>query len=129
LLAKPRPLPRMDFSKGIPQELRTLVVIPAMLTSTHTIEDLIEALEVRFLANRDEHLHFGLLTDFTDAIEETVPKDAPLLQLARQRIETLNEKYPARPAIVSSSFIARAAGILWSGFGWGTSASAASFRI
>jgi hypothetical protein len=94
LLATPHPLPRMDFSKGIPQELRTLVVIPAMLTSTHTIEDLIEALEVRFLANRDEHLHFGLLTDFSDAIEETVPEDAPLLQLARQRIETLNEKYP-----------------------------------
>ena len=29
-----------------------------------------EALEVRFLANRDENLHFGLLTDFRDADEE-----------------------------------------------------------
>ena len=93
LLATPRPLPRMDFSKGIPQELRTLVVVPTMLTSTQNIEDLIEALEVRFLANRDDHLHFGLLTDFRDAIEETLQEDEPLLQLARQRIEELNEKY------------------------------------
>ena len=93
LLATPRPLPRMDFSKGIPQELRTLVVVPTMLTSTQNIEDLIEALEVRFLANRDDHLHFGLLTDFRDAIEETLPEDEPLLRLARQRIEELNEKY------------------------------------
>ncbi|MBI5580107.1 MAG: cyclic beta 1-2 glucan synthetase [Deltaproteobacteria bacterium] len=93
LLATPRPLPRMDFSKGIPQGLRTLVVIPTMLTSTQTIEDLIEALEVRFLANRDGHLHFGLLTDFGDAIAETLPEDEPLLRLARQRIEELNEKY------------------------------------
>ncbi len=93
LLATPRPLPRMDFSKGIPQELRTLVAVPTMLTSTQNIEGLIEALEVRFLANRDDHLHFGLLTDFRDAIEETLPEDEPLLRLARQRIEELNEKY------------------------------------
>jgi len=93
LLAMPRRLPRMDFSKGIPQELRTLVVVPTMLTSTQNIEDLIEALEVRFLANRDDHLHFGLLTDLCDAIEETLPEDEPLLRLAQRRIEELNEKY------------------------------------
>ncbi|MDO9028750.1 MAG: cyclic beta 1-2 glucan synthetase, partial [Candidatus Roizmanbacteria bacterium] len=64
LFATPHPLPRMDFSKGIPPELRTLAVVPTMLISTQDIENLIEALEVRFLANRDENLHFGLLTDF-----------------------------------------------------------------
>ncbi len=93
LLATPHSLPRMDFSKGIPQELRTLVVIPTMLTSTQNIEDLTEALEVRFLANRDDHLHFGLLTDFPDADEETLPEDEPLLRLAGRKIEELNEKY------------------------------------
>jgi len=56
-----------------------------MLTSARAIEDLVEALEVRFLANRDENLHFGLLTDFPDAAEQTLPGDEPLLQLARQR--------------------------------------------
>ncbi len=94
LLATPWPLPRMDFSGGIPPEARTLVVTPTMLTSTQNIEDLIEALEVRFLANRDDHLHFGLLTDFRDAQEETLSEDAGLVQLAAQRIEALNEKYP-----------------------------------
>lgn len=93
LLATPHPLPRMDFSKGIPSELRTLVVVPTMLTGIQNIEDLIEALEVRFLANRDENLYFGLLTDFRDALEETLPEDELLLQLARQRIEELNQKY------------------------------------
>jgi cellobiose phosphorylase len=93
LLASPHPLPRMDFSKGIPQELRTLVVIPTMLTSTQNIEDLVEALEVRFLANRDDHLHFGLLTDFRDALQEKLPEDEPLLRLTQKRIEELNDKY------------------------------------
>jgi cyclic beta-1,2-glucan synthetase len=93
LVATPRLLPRMDFSGGIPPESRSLVVIPTMLTSAQNIEDLVEALEVRFLANRDENLHFGLLTDFRDAREETIPEDEPLLQRAQKRIEELNEKY------------------------------------
>ncbi len=93
LLVTPQQLPSMDFSKGIPLESRTLAVIPTMLTSSQNIEDLAEALEVRFLANRDENLHFSLLTDFQDAPEETLPEDEPLLLLAQQRIEELNNKY------------------------------------
>ena len=94
LLTTPHTLPRMDFSEGIPAHSRTLVVVPTMLTSAQNIEDLIEALEVRFLANRDENLHFGLLTDFLDAHEETIPTDESLLLLAKTRIDELNEKYP-----------------------------------
>ena len=93
LLVKPHLLPRMDFSEGIPPESRTLVVIPTMLTSADNIEYLVEALEVRFLANRDENLHFGLLTDFRDSPTETTPEDGPLLRLIQKRIEELNEKY------------------------------------
>ena len=93
LLSTPRLLPRLDLSKGIPLDLRTLVVVPTMLTSAQNIEDLIEALEVRFLANRDENLHFGLVTDFQDAHQESMPEDEPLVRLVQNRIEGLNEKY------------------------------------
>ena len=58
-----------------------------------SIEDLVEALEVRFVANRDEHLHFALLTDFRDASVETTPEDKALLELAQKRITELNAKY------------------------------------
>ncbi|MGH8320505.1 MAG: cyclic beta 1-2 glucan synthetase, partial [Gammaproteobacteria bacterium] len=97
LLAVPHLLPRMDFSDGIPPEFRSLVVIPAMLTSAADIEQLVEALEVRYLGNRDDNLHFVLLTDFTDALEETTPEDEVLLGLVRKRIEELNAKYPDAP--------------------------------
>ncbi|ANX04201.1 cyclic beta 1-2 glucan synthetase [Immundisolibacter cernigliae] len=93
LLVTPQPLPRMDFSQGIPPQVRTLVVVPTLLTSTSGVEALVEALEVRFLANRDAHLHFGLLTDFADAQQEALAEDAALLQLAGQRIAALNRKY------------------------------------
>ncbi len=61
--------------------------------SAQYIEDLVEALEVRFLANRDEYLQFGLLTDFRDAHDETLAQDEALLRLAKNRIEALNQKY------------------------------------
>jgi len=98
LLATPHLLPRMDLSAGIPHDQRTLAVIPTMLTSVAGLEGLLEALEIRFLANRDDHLHFGLLTDFRDACAQTMPDDAQLLQLARAGIERLNARYPRTTA-------------------------------
>lgn len=89
----PHPLPRMDFSKGIPPESSTLVVVPTMLSGPENIEHLMEALEVRFLANRDANLSYCLLTDFLDAVEESMSDDKSLLKLAGQNIEALNEKY------------------------------------
>jgi len=102
LLLRPLSLPRMNFETGIPPEHRTLVAVPTMLTSAAGIENLLDALEVRYLANRDACLHFALLTDFVDAREETLPGDAELVQLARAGIERLNEKYaPVRRDIFS----------------------------
>ena len=96
LLTTPHLLPRMDFSNGIPSQFRTLVVVPTMLMSAQNIEELAEALEVRFLANREANLHFGLLTDYRDAHEEMLPEDEPLLRLAQQRIAELNQKYQSQ---------------------------------
>ncbi len=93
LLAQPRALPRMDFSLGIPNASRTLVVVPTMLSSLQDIDALAEALEVRFLANRDAHLHFALLTDFPDAPAQALPGDEALLAHARECIEALNRRY------------------------------------
>ncbi|MGB6837554.1 MAG: glycosyltransferase family 2 protein, partial [Dehalococcoidia bacterium] len=93
LLVKPDTLPRLDFSRGIPSDLRTLVVVPTLFTDPEGIEDLLEALEIRFLANHDPNLHFGLLTDFRDAPAEVMPEDQELVRLAREGIEALNRKY------------------------------------
>src|SRR6185503_10593079 len=92
-MAVPKLLPRMDLSQGIPAELRTLVVVPTMLTSRENVAELVEAMEVRFLANRDEDLHFALLSDFRDAAQEDMPEDVQLLDLAQSGIEGLNKKY------------------------------------
>jgi cyclic beta-1,2-glucan synthetase len=93
LIVRPSLLPRLNFAKGIPETDATLVVVPTMLTNIAEIDHLLESLEVRFLANRDAHLFFALLTDFKDAKEETVSSDALLLQTAEDKVEELNKKY------------------------------------
>ncbi|MBH3454456.1 cyclic beta 1-2 glucan synthetase [Pseudomonas monteilii] len=95
LTVKPSFLPRLDYSSGIPADARTLVVVPTMLATASDAEELVEGLEVRFLANRDEHLHFALLSDFMDAPEQTCPEDMALLDLASEGIRALNHKYPS----------------------------------
>ncbi len=93
LLARPCLLPKMNFSKGIPVDCKTLVVIPTIIGTAADIEELVEDLEVRFLSNRDANLHFALLTDFKDAAEQTLPGDDELIELAKQKIIELNTKY------------------------------------
>ncbi len=95
VLVTPRPLPKLDFSEGIPADCATVVAVPSMLSSTDGIDVLIEALEVRFQANRDPQLRFVLLTDFLDAAAAETPMDAPLLAHAVARIEALNSRYAA----------------------------------
>lgn len=93
VVMSPAMLPRMDFSGGVPPSSRTLVVVPALLGSTQDVEDMVEALEVHFLANRDQNVHFALLSDFKDASEEWQENDPVVVKLARQHVEALNAKY------------------------------------
>jgi len=104
LAIKPEPLPRLDFSSGIPEEHKTLVAVPVILTSVEAIDHLVELLEVRFLANRDPHLAFALIGDYRDAASEHLPDDAELLAHASAAIEALNAKY-ADPAHTGGFFL------------------------
>ncbi|HEY0797430.1 MAG TPA: glucoamylase family protein [Acidisarcina sp.] len=87
-------LPKLDFSKGIPAEFTTLVVVPTLLISERQVRDLVESLEVRFLANQDPNLHFALLTDLPDSVTRPRENDTnALVELARESIDRLNARY------------------------------------
>ena len=44
-----RALPKLDFSKGVPEEFTTLVVVPALLVNEKQVRELFSNLEVRYL--------------------------------------------------------------------------------
>lgn len=92
-LTPPQLMPRMDYSTGIPPEYRTIVAVPTLLSDAQEIDDLLDALEVRYLANTDPNLFFALITDFRDAPAEKMPQDDALLARASHGIEMLNARY------------------------------------
>lgn len=88
-------LPRLDFAEGIPQAHSVLVVIPSMLDSLEANAQLVHRLELHWLASREDHAQFALLTDWEDAPHAEMPDDSALLDDAVRRVSALNEVYPA----------------------------------
>ncbi|HXH32620.1 MAG TPA: glucoamylase family protein [Bacteriovoracaceae bacterium] len=91
---RPAALPRIDTEKGIPAEAGTMVVIPTLFTKEPVIKELLERLEIHYLANPDPVLSFALLGDYADALAEKLPADEKLLSYALDGIEALNHRYP-----------------------------------
>jgi cyclic beta-1,2-glucan synthetase len=91
----PKALPGMDLAGGIPPGLRTMVVVPTLLTAQKEIEEQIELLEVHYLANQDDELRFALLSDWRDAATETADGDDELLRIAVEGIARLNKRHAA----------------------------------
>ena len=89
----PKPLPKMDMDRGIPEDASTMVVIPTLFTKESVVQALLESLEVQYLANQDPHIYFALLGDFADAASEAMPQDSKLLEIANAGIEELNQRY------------------------------------
>ncbi|MBA3296011.1 MAG: hypothetical protein H0U19_03680, partial [Acidobacteria bacterium] len=92
----PRPLPKLALREGVPPAHRTIVVVPAIFDSAARVTTLVDDLEVRFLGNRDENLHFALLTDFADSVDPSRPEDADILSHARAGVDALNDRYGAQ---------------------------------
>ncbi|MDB5947244.1 MAG: glycosyltransferase 36, partial [Ramlibacter sp.] len=87
-------LPRLEFAAGIPAEQAVLVVIPTMLNSKWSTRLLLEQLERHWLANRERHAQFALLTDWPDADAATLHTDAALLADAVAQVDALNLRLP-----------------------------------
>ncbi|MHB8301492.1 MAG: glucoamylase family protein [Acidobacteriaceae bacterium] len=98
-LFKPQALAKLDFTEGVPEDCRTLVVVPTLLLSEKQVRELVAELEVRSLANQDPNIHYALLTDLPDSVEKPRDRDThPLVMLAGQMIEDLNRRYSGKPA-------------------------------
>ncbi|MGH7694736.1 MAG: glucoamylase family protein, partial [Gemmatimonadaceae bacterium] len=90
----PRVLPKLDLrDHGVPAEYRTAVVIPTLFDSVEAVHEALVNLEVQFLANREAHLHFAVLSDFTDAATETHKDDVAIVTAAEEGVHALNARY------------------------------------
>lgn len=95
-LLPPQVLPKMSFEKeGIPDDCRTLVVVPMLLTTPSAIQSQLGRLEIHYLGNTDPNLRFSLLSDFSDAPRQSMPEDAEYIDIVARGIEELNRRHGA----------------------------------
>ncbi|MGD0483291.1 MAG: glucoamylase family protein [Gemmatimonadales bacterium] len=91
-LVPPQRLPRLEFQAGIPDDARTMVVVPTLLTSVAGVAELLEHVEVLALGNSDPRIHFAILSDFADAVAAELPADRAILDAASAGILDLNAR-------------------------------------
>ncbi|HEX4897944.1 MAG TPA: protein ndvB, partial [Candidatus Limnocylindrales bacterium] len=96
-LLGPRSLPRFELAEGVPPGLRTLVVVPTLLTTPEDVEEQVGRLEIHYLGNSEGDVRFALLSDWLDAPGESVDGDDELLSTAAAAIDRLNDRHGEAP--------------------------------
>ncbi|MBC2399085.1 GH36-type glycosyl hydrolase domain-containing protein [Clostridium tetanomorphum] len=95
-LLKPSFIPKVEFKDSIPEEYSTIVVIPTLLNNKKRVKELIEDLEIYYLANKSENIYYAILGDFKDSQEEHEEKDEEIIQSGLNGVKQLNQKYASK---------------------------------
>ncbi|MDX0014277.1 protein ndvB [Sinorhizobium meliloti] len=93
LFAKPSRLVGYEFLDGIPEDARTLVVVPCLIAKRDHVDELVRNLEVHYLANPRGEIYFALLSDWADSKSEEAPADTDVLEYAKREIASLSARY------------------------------------
>ena len=88
-----KPLPKMDYSKGIPKENATMVVIPTIVKNKAKIDEIFEKLESYYLANKTNNLYFSLLGDCFGNDKAEHHMDEEISEYGIKKASELNKKY------------------------------------
>ncbi|WP_320201124.1 GH36-type glycosyl hydrolase domain-containing protein [Agrobacterium sp. rho-13.3] len=90
---KPFRLVGYEFKEGIPQDARTLLAVPCMLTSRDAVDEMVRNLEVHYLANPHGEIYFALISDWRDAPYEQSDEDNEILEYGKREIAALGARY------------------------------------
>ncbi|TAH70627.1 MAG: hypothetical protein EWM47_05275 [Anaerolineaceae bacterium] len=89
-------IPSLDYQNEIPDEARTFVAMPVIISSKEQGLEYLDRLQKHYLANRQPNLYFALLLDFGDSPNQFMPKDEAIQNALVARMKELNEIYPSQ---------------------------------
>ncbi|KAF0091773.1 MAG: glycosyltransferase [Fusobacteria bacterium] len=90
---KPTVFPKMALKNGIPENLRTIVATPTLLSDESTVEELIARMESNYLTNREDNLYFVLIGAYADSASTNIKNGKMIVEKAMSGIKKLNETY------------------------------------
>lgn len=85
----PRRLLRLDMTK-VPDDARTLVCVPALLSGESRAKALAEGFEALGALSTDPNVEYLLLCDYSDAPDREQPGEEELVGYLRQRVTAMN---------------------------------------
>ncbi len=100
-------IPALNYLDQIPDEARTYVVMPAIVSSKEQALTYMDRLQKHYLANRQDNLYFALLLDFEDSSEQILTKDKVIEEALVDRMRELNDIYPSEQQRFSLFFRCR----------------------
>ena len=89
----PVPIPKLDFSDGIPKSSAAMTVIVTIVKSAEKVEKMFDTLESYYLANKSYNLYFTLLGDCSASQHQLEPWDEDIMEAGIRKTEQLNKKY------------------------------------
>lgn len=92
-LMEPDYIPKLEFKNGIPEESSTVVVIPTLINNKKRVNELMDEMEVYYLANKEKNIYFALLSDFKDSNKKENKEDKGIIDEALKKVKLLNDKY------------------------------------
>ena len=104
---KPKPIPKIDFSKGIDEENSCMVIIPTIVKNKEKVEELIDKLEVYYIANKSKNIYFTLLGDCSESNKREETADNEVIETGIELTEKLNKKYSEENKFPIFNFIYR----------------------
>ena len=90
-LLPPRVLPKLDLASGVPDDCRTLVVVPALVSRPSDVDNLLAQLELHYLSSAGPSISFAVLSDFVDS--KTPPDTTEIFARADALVAALNAKH------------------------------------
>ena len=106
-LVKPKPIPKIDFSNGIDEENACMVIVPTIIKDKEKVEELMNQLEVYYIANQSPNIYFTLLGDCSESSIKEEKKDNEVIEMGSKLVEKLNDKYSKEDAFPIFHFIYR----------------------
>ena len=96
-IVKPKLIPKLDYSNGVDETHKTMVVIPTILKSKEKVQELMKKLEIFYLANQSDNIYFTLLGDCFESDKKEEEIDQEVIQEGKKWVTYLNEKYKQEP--------------------------------
>lgn len=90
---KSKYIPKLDFSESIPDDCKTMIVVPTIIKDVDKVKKVFDNLEGFYITNKKDNLYYALIGDCMEYNQEGYENDEKIVKACYEMVEELNKKY------------------------------------